>query len=982
MEKKKNFCSVPSVYCRKSHNKKKAKNSKYTLSSSLEQLQENNEALKNSLEKANSRITDLEQSLETTLATENKLQNLLKRKETEGQKIINKFEGEKTKLIQKLNTAENQIKQVSETAEKLQKEIKLLADRLDKATTEKIYLKKTLHDFTSKNKNLEEEFQELQNRVRGQENQITFLESRMKEYKKFRVIFIETEESNDSRLYEDELEEITKLVGHPLVYILLFVFLCLFCFLSRRIDSGEITLTFVLLVELTDFRPSFCVRLPGRFITTLATRLVHDATTRGAVSPPCMNEPIDVFDGDCFIGWLWDSTMAVANARPFRPYGTPPPFDMDDYKDSFEIWQAQWEIFLELSTIDTALNAAEPPRYKANVLKSCMSKSTLTALLTSGMSAADLQDPAAIITALKDRCNAGHNCHVWRQQFSSRVQRDKEAIDDWLCNLRSISSNCEFGTDCCDACEPTRILGQLVLGVHSDDDRRQLLELGPTLKLDDALKTLHLTEATRKRSANLKGGDASSILRMSQSTYKKNKKSNHRKKVSFDTKTDTPSPATKHGGAFKVGECFNCGSKKYHKKTDCPVAGKECHACGKTDHFSHVCRDKEKKKKSGDVRSISVHSATVSAVTVAELVDISVAPKAASSETATGSPIMNDGTLSATFNWNADDDERRPITTTVHVLQDLKQAVLSKSSQKKLGMLPESYPNARLSTLTSSAFTDVGTDSSPIPSLLFPHLLSHPMSAPMAVASLEQSITGERKAVDLKNFMTNFRVIFDGVCRPMKGSLCHFERKADATPVSMRGSRPVVFPLMQMLRDELELQERQGLIRKVTVPTAWVHSMVVVPKKCGGIQITVDFRSLNDNIIRPRFESLTPFQAVHPIPKVSPPMGITHAVDDFGRRVSDLFDDIPNTRRVVKDILIFSSSSEEHMETVRQVFARAREHGISVNPRKVVFAESSAPFGRFIVDAEGFRPDPALLIAISQFPTPLNITDLKAFFGL
>ena len=68
-----------------------------------------------------------------------------------------------------------------------------------------------------------------------------------------------------------------------------------------------------------------------------------------------MTEPIDVFDGVCFIGWLWDSTMAAvpaANARPFRPYGTPPPFDMDDYKDSFEIWHAQWDIFLELSTIN------------------------------------------------------------------------------------------------------------------------------------------------------------------------------------------------------------------------------------------------------------------------------------------------------------------------------------------------------------------------------------------------------------------------------------------------------------------------------------------------------------------------------------------------------------------------------------------------------------------------------------------------------
>ncbi|KAK4028029.1 hypothetical protein OUZ56_017192 [Daphnia magna] len=150
----------------------KAKCFKYTLSSSLEELQENNEALKNSLEKANSRIADLEQNLEPTSATESQLQNLLKRKEennaaveTEGQEIINKLEGEMTRLIQKLSTAENQIKQVSETAEQLQKEIKVLADRLDKASTENINLKTNLLDFTSKNKNLEKDLQELQDRV-------------------------------------------------------------------------------------------------------------------------------------------------------------------------------------------------------------------------------------------------------------------------------------------------------------------------------------------------------------------------------------------------------------------------------------------------------------------------------------------------------------------------------------------------------------------------------------------------------------------------------------------------------------------------------------------------------------------------------------------------------------------------------------------------------------------------------------------------
>lgn len=81
-----------------------------------------------------------------------------------------------------------------------------MADRLDKATTEKINLKKNLLGCTWKNKNLEEELE-------GQENQIAFLENQGKEYKKLQVKFIETKDSNYSRLEEDESGEITKLVG-------------------------------------------------------------------------------------------------------------------------------------------------------------------------------------------------------------------------------------------------------------------------------------------------------------------------------------------------------------------------------------------------------------------------------------------------------------------------------------------------------------------------------------------------------------------------------------------------------------------------------------------------------------------------------------------------------------------------------------------------------------------------------------------------
>ena len=134
--------------------------------------------------------------------------------------------------------------------------------------------------------------------------------------------------------------------------------------------------------------------------------------------------------------------------KPFKPYGVPPPLDIEELKGSFEIWHQQWNIFLALSTINTALPQHNRPEYIANILLSCLSNATLKVVLTMGLVPAELKDADIIIGKLQERCNAGRNCHVWRQKFSSRVQRDTESADSWLSDLRDLARKCEFEKDC------------------------------------------------------------------------------------------------------------------------------------------------------------------------------------------------------------------------------------------------------------------------------------------------------------------------------------------------------------------------------------------------------------------------------------------------------------------------------------------------------------------------------------------------------
>ncbi len=183
----------------------------------------------------------------------------------------------------------------------------------------------------------------------------------------------------------------------------------------------------------------------------------------------------------------------------FKPFGKPPPIDLDEYKDSFELWHNKWTIFLRLSTIDLALDAGERFLYKAHTLLSCLSTDTLQAVLSMGITDTKLDNHTVVIDHLRARCNAGRNRHVWRQQFAAKKQGVQQSADDWLCELRDLARKCEFATGCCANCEKTRILGQLIFGVESDEVSVKLLEHGATLSLDQALKIIRTTEASNKQ---------------------------------------------------------------------------------------------------------------------------------------------------------------------------------------------------------------------------------------------------------------------------------------------------------------------------------------------------------------------------------------------------------------------------------------------------------------------------------------------------
>ena len=70
------------------------------------------------------------------------------------------------------------------------------------------------------------------------------------------------------------------------------------------------------------------------------------------------------------------------------------------------------------------------------------------------------------------------------------------------------------------------------------------------------------------------------------------------------------------------------------------------------------------------------------------------------------------------------------------------------------------------------------------------------------------------------------------------------------------------------------------------------------------------------------------------------------------------------------DIIIFSSTWEDHLARLREVFERLRHAKLKLGPVKCTFAAKEVSYLGHRVTEEGLLPDPTLLAAIRDIPPP------------
>ena len=112
------------------------------------------------------------------------------------------------------------------------------------------------------------------------------------------------------------------------------------------------------------------------------------------------------------------------------------------------------------------------------------------------------------------------------------------------------------------------------------------------------------------------------------------------------------------------------------------------------------------------------------------------------------------------------------------------------------------------------------------------------------------------------------------------------------------------------------------------------------------------------------------------------PFGLKNAGQDFQRLMDKILGEVPHTFVYLDDILIASSSPEEHLADLERVFSILEENGLVVNRKKCILGEASIEFLGHVCDAHGIKPLPCKVEAIRKVKPPTTIKELQRFLGM
>ena len=116
----------------------------------------------------------------------------------------------------------------------------------------------------------------------------------------------------------------------------------------------------------------------------------------------------------------------------------------------------------------------------------------------------------------------------------------------------------------------------------------------------------------------------------------------------------------------------------------------------------------------------------------------------------------------------------------------------------------------------------------------------------------------------------------------------------------------------------------------------------------------------------------------------SMPFGVCNASPTFQRLMLNCLGELNLMYCLIylDDVIVFSRTEEQHLERMRVVFDRLREHGLKLKPSKCDMLKMEIHYLAHHVNRKGVLPSKKNLEAIAECPPPDTYTKVKSFVGL
>ena len=81
------------------------------------------------------------------------------------------------------------------------------------------------------------------------------------------------------------------------------------------------------------------------------------------------------------------------------------------------------------------------------------------------------------------------------------------------------------------------------------------------------------------------------------------------------------------------------------------------------------------------------------------------------------------------------------------------------------------------------------------------------------------------------------------------------------------------------------------------------------------------------------------------------------------------------------DIIIFSDTKEEHLKKLEAVFQKLAAAGLKLKPSKYFFFKEEIEYLDHVASGEGISTNPKKVKAVTKWPTPQTVYDVRSFLG-